>query len=380
MSLPKLLVIFVTSLVLCLFGVDRALHAQTLQQIKADHPRIQYMGRVDQTNLQAPVFSFPGSAFRFNFEGKTLRLKLADDNWGGSNNNNYIGVYIDNNPQPTVIYLDGGTTVKNYLVSNRLTEGQHTALVVKRNDYITGGFSFHGMSLALGKRLLKPSPLSNRKIEVYGDSISAGASVEHEQTGVPDPPGYFPQLANSYLSFASMLGRDYNAQVHLIAQGGVPLVEGFGYWNQGTGMESIYDKIAPLRNAATWNFANYRPRLVIVALGQNDSSTISESQLSGQEWQNRYRQFIANLRSKHPQSYIVCIFTNIFHDTKWDGYLTSAVAQYQQTTGDNRVYSLITQAVTPGHPREAEQRMMADALSNLIETRLNPDGLNWSRL
>jgi hypothetical protein len=46
--------------------------------------------------------------------------------------------------------------------------------------------------------------------------------------------------------------------------------------------------------------------------------------LSGQEWQNRYRQFIANLRSKHPQSYLVCMFTNIFHDTKWDGYLTSA--------------------------------------------------------
>jgi hypothetical protein len=374
--LPKLLAAFIISLVLGFFGIDRTLNAQNFQQIRADHPRIQYIGRVDRTNIQAPFFSFPGSAFRFKFEGTTLRLKLADDNWGGTNYN-YVGVYIDNNPNPNIIHLNGGTAVKNYPVSNQLTNGQHTALVVKRNDYITGGFSFHGMSLALGKRLLKPDPLPNRKIEVYGDSISAGAVVEYALTGVSDPPGNNNYLANGHLSFASMLGRDYNAQVHLIAQGGVPLVDGFGYWNQGTGMEAIYDKIAPLRNAASWNFANYRPRLVIIALGQNDSSTISESQLSGQQWQNRYRQFISNIRTQHPQAFIICMFTNMYHDTKWDGYLTSAVTQYRQATGDSRVYSLITQAVTPGHPREAEQRMMADALGNLIETQLNPDGLNW---
>jgi lysophospholipase L1-like esterase len=376
MSLPKLLVIFVISLVLCLFGADRALNSQSMQQIDADHPKIQYIGRIDRTNAKAPVLSFPGSAFRFKFEGTTLGLKLADDTWGG---NNYVGVYIDNNPQPTVIYLDSGSTVKDYLVSDQLAEARHTALVVKRNDYITGGFSFHGISLAPQKNIFELHTLSNRKIEVYGDSISAGGSVEYEQTGVPDPQGNNDPLANGYLSFGSMLARDYQAQVHLIAQGGMPLIDGYGFWNQATGMEAVYDKMAPLRDAPTWDFSKYQAKLVIVALGQNDASSINESQLSSQEWQNRYQQFIANLRSKQPHAYIICMFPNMFHDTKWDGYLTAAVAQYQQATGDNRVYTLINQGITPGHPREAEQRMMADALSNLIETRINPDGLNWSK-
>jgi lysophospholipase L1-like esterase len=376
MSLPKLLVIFVVSLVLCLFGTNRVLNSQSLQEISADHPKIQYIGRIDRTDVKAPVLNFPGSAFRFKFDGTTLGLKLADDNWGGIN---YVGVYIDNNPQPTVIYLDGGSTVKNYLVSDKLAEGRHTALVIKRNDYINGGFSFHGLSLLPGKNLFELHKLSNRKIEVYGDSISAGVTVEYPQTGVPDPQGDTAPLANSYLAFGSMLARDYQAQVHLIAQGGIPLIDGYGFWNQGTGMEAVYDKIKPLKDAPIWDFSKYQAKLVIVALGQNDASSISESQLSSQEWQNRYQQFIANLRSKQPYAYIVCMFPNMYRDTKWDGYLTSAVAQYKQATGDNRVYSLINQGITPGHPREAEQRMMADALSNLIETQLNPDGLNWSK-
>ncbi len=166
-------------------------------------------------------------------------------------------------------------------------------------------------------------------------------------------------------------------EVHLVAQGGIPLVDGYGFWNQGTGMEAVYDKLKPLKDAATWNFANYHPDLVIIALGQNDSATITDSDLSSREWQNHYRQFIANLRGKHPQAYIICMFPNMYHDTKWDEYVATAVAEYQQTSGDRKVYTLINQGVTPGHPRAVEQRLMADALSNLIKRELNSDGLNW---
>jgi hypothetical protein len=375
MSLSKFLAAFLIGLVLCMFSVDRLLNAQSLQEIGADNPNFHYIGRIDRTDVLAPVFNFPGTACQFNFQGPILKLKLSDDNWGG---NNYVGVYLDDNPQPTVIYLDGGSSTKEYLVSDKLEHKKHSALIIKRNDYINGGFTFHGISIAPGRQILAPNPAASRKIEVYGDSISAGGTVEYPQTGTPDPTGDSSPLANGYLTFGWMLARDYDAEVHLIAQGGIPLVDGYGFWHENTGMEVVYDRIKPLKDSPTWNFANYHPELVIIALGQNDSATISESQLSSEAWRTHYREFIANLRSKHPEAYIICMFPNMFHDPKWDGYLTAAVAEYQQTSGDYKVYSLINEAVTPGHPREAEQRLMADALSNLIENQLNPAGLNWN--
>ncbi|WP_036482290.1 GDSL-type esterase/lipase family protein [Myxosarcina sp. GI1] len=344
-----------------------------VKEIAANNADFYYTGRIEGQNSSTPVFSYPGSMVEFKFSGTGLKVKLSEDNWGGEN---YVDVYLNDDSEPKTILLKQGEQPKIYDIANGLENKTHKVLLVKRNDYVTGEFKFHG--IVTDGNLLPGNFASNKKIEVYGDSIAAGATVESDRVGTSDPPGSNHDLANAYLSFGSILARDYGAEVSLVAQGGVSLVDGYGFWHEQTGMEAIYDKAKPLDDAPQWNFAKYNPDLVIVALGQNDASSINiGSDLSSQEWKSRYKQFISELRAKHPNAYFIGMFPNMYHDSKWDNYLTEAIAEYKQETNDNKVYSLITEQVTSGHPRFSEQKAMADALKTLIDGTLVDDGFNW---
>ena len=346
----------------------------TESKITPDNNNFNYSGRVNWKNSQAPAFSYPGTAVKFQFTGTSLKVELSETSWGSEN---YIDVYLDDNSKPITIQLQkkwGKPVI--YDVASGLEDKIHTATIVKRNDYIAGEFKLNG--IIIDGELLPANPDSERKIEVYGDSISAGAVVEYGQAGVQDPEGDNLHLYNAYHSYASILARSYDAELSLVAQSGASLIDDFGYWHQGTGMEAFYNKLAPLDDAPLWDFSKYNPDLVIIALGQNDSATIEIGKdMTAETWKDRYKQFMVNLRSQHPDAYFVGMFPNMYHDTQWDAYLTEAIAEYRQEYNDNRVFSLIHPQVTPGHPRISEQQQMADTLKEFIDDTLTKNGFNW---
>ena len=346
----------------------------TERKIKADNNNFNYSGRVNWKNPQAPAFAYPGTAVRFKFTGTSLKVELSEDGWGDEN---YLDIYLDDNPKPITIQLQrnwGKSVVYN--IANGLEDKVHNAVIVKRNDHIAGKFEFNG--IIIDGELLPAEPDSNRKIEVYGDSISAGAMVEYDRPGVEDPDGDNYHLYNAYHSYAAILARNYDAELSLIAQSGASLIDGFGYWHRGTGMEAFYNKLAALDNAPLWDFSKYNPDLIIVALGQNDSATIKiDADMSAEAWKTKYKQFIAKLRSQHPNAYFIAMFPNMYHDRQWDTYLTEAIVEYRQEYSDPRVFSLIHQQVTPGHPRISEQQQMADTLEKFIDDTLTKNGFNW---
>lgn len=358
----------------CLSGYAIALEPETLQRIVPDRLNFNYSGRIDWQDPQAPTFGFPGTAVEFKFRGTSLQLELSEDKW---NSGNYLDVYLNDNPEPITLELEpnnGKPMV--YDIAEGLENKVHQVKILKRTDYIKGEFDLN--SVIIDGELLPAEPDSPRQIEVYGDSITAGAVVEHEGTGVPDPPGDNDYLSNAYYSYASMLAREYDAELSLVAQSGASLLDGFGYWHRGTGMEAFYDKVKPLRDAPVWDFSNYNPDLVIIALGQNDSSSIPlGKEVSVEDWKNRYKQLIATLRTKYPDAYFIGMFPNMYHDRAWDDYLTEAIAEYRSEYNDERVFSLIHQQVTPGHPRISEQRQMADVLKEFIDTTLTDNGFSW---
>lgn len=345
--------------------------------ILADNPYLNYSGRLDWQDPQAPSFGFPGTSVQFQFRGTSLQIELSEDNW---NSGNFIDVFVDDNPTPTTIKLEVDPLGKPiiYDLAANLTDEVHRVKIIKRNDYITGEFKFH--RLITDGELMPAMPKSSRTIEVYGDSISAASIVEYPEAGMPDPEDKSTHnaLSNAYWSYGSILARNYDAEVSLVAQSGASLVDGFGFWHNGTGMSAFYNKVKPLDEASPWNFANFTPDLVIIALGQNDSATIAIGKdMSAEDWKGHYKQLITNLRAKYPNAYFIGMFPNMYHDRTWDDYLTDAIAEYSSQSGDQRIFSLIHEQVTPGHPRISEQQQMADTLKQFIDGTLTENGFSW---
>ena len=356
-----------------IFSIAAEVSESNETKITPDNSNFNYSGRVNWKD-STPSFAYPGTAVKFKFTGTSLKVELSEDAWGDKN---YIDVYLDDNPKPITIQLQGnwGKSVV-YDIASGLEDKVHDAVIVKRNDYVTGEFKFN--SIIIDGELL-PTPKSNRKIEVYGDSISAGAVVEYDRPGVQDPEGDNYHLYNAYHSYAAILARDYDAELSLVAQSGASLIDGFGYWHRGTGMEAFYDKLAPLDDAPAWDFSKYNPDLVIIALGQNDSGSIKIGEdMSAEAWKERYKKFIINLRSQHPNAYFIGMFPNMYHERQWDTYLTEAIAEYRQEYNDNKVFSLIHNQVTPGHPRISEQQQMANTLKEFIDNTLIKNGFDWN--
>ncbi|MEM8831294.1 MAG: DUF4347 domain-containing protein [Cyanobacteria bacterium P01_G01_bin.19] len=348
---------------------------RTPQRFTADNELFNYDGRIDWQDPQSPVLGYPGTSIELKFTGTKLQIELSEDSFGREN---YVDVYLDDRPEPFKIkLLRNGNQPVTYDIVEGLENKVHNAVIYKRTDYSTGEFKFH--SVTIDGKLLPANPDSQRAIEVYGDSITAGIAVEYPFTGVQDPQVQDKSdIANAYYSYGSILARTYDAEVSLVAQAGISLVDGFSrnrFW-QDIGGETIYDKIKPLQNADLWNFNNYSPDLVIIAYGQNDAASVGDS-LSKQEWKEHYKQMIANLRNKHPESYFIGMFPAMFHNPLWDSYITEAIAEYRLEYDDERVFSLIHEQVTPGHPRIAEQETMAETLQEFIDGTLVDYGFNW---
>ena len=76
--------------------------------------------------------------------------------------------------------------------------------------------------------------------------------------------------------FPWMTARMLGARLHDIAQGGIALMDGHGWFHrpEQTGMETAWDKIhynTMLGEMTEWDFSKFVPQVVIVALGQNDN-------------------------------------------------------------------------------------------------------------
>lgn len=75
------------------------------------------------------------------------------------------------------------------------------------------------LELSRGSVLLPPPEKPNRRIEVYGDSVSAGEVSEAVDYVGKEDPEHNGEYFNSWYSYSWMTARKLGAQIHDIAQG-----------------------------------------------------------------------------------------------------------------------------------------------------------------
>ena len=340
-------------------------------RILPDHEKLQYSGRIDWTDRKAPVFVFPCTFVRMRFTGEMLKIYVKNKKayW-----ENYLGCILDGK-QTKLLLPDDGEGVLEIPVST-VKDGVHELLLFKRQDSCHE-ITFLGFEIEDNGEVLESPQKSNRRIEVYGDSVSAGEVSEAvEYTGKPDQE-HNGQYSNSWYSYAWIAARKLDAQLHDIAQGGVALLDNTGWYHEPDyiGMEHVWNKMrydSSYGQVTEWDFSKYTPDIVIVAIGQNDShpDDYMKTDYEGEKaknWRTHYRQFLAKLRETYPDAWIICCTTLLQHDIGWDMSISQAV----QDLGDKKVSHCVFQRngkATPGHLRIPEAEEMAKELCHYIRT------------
>ncbi|WP_420582317.1 SGNH/GDSL hydrolase family protein [Reichenbachiella sp.] len=348
--------------VLLLVGCD----APQTVFVSPAHEAIAYSGRIDQPELGHANLYWPGSSARVDFEGDSLFAYLQDEKGA-----NYFNVIID---RDSVRMLRLDTLTRRYLLAAGLQEGPHTVALFKRTEWDKGKTSFQGFEVYGTNPKLSEPQSKKRRIEFYGNSITAGYAVD-DTSGQDRPDSIY---TNHYVSYASLVARHFEADYHSICKSGIGINIS---WFPMT-MPELYDRLNPRDSSSHWDFTQYIPELVVVNLMQNDfwlverpehaqfKARFGETKPTEEEIILAYRKFIQNLRDKYQGVPIICLLGNMDmtqEGSPWPAYVERAV----QGLADDRIYThVVPYKQTLGHPNRAEQRALAQSLISFINENI----------
>lgn len=322
---------------------------------KADHEKIQYMGRIDFSNKLKPTFWASATQVNFSFKGTTCKIILSDEELYGKYHN-YINIIIDGKYTRLKLKSKKDTL----LIASGLKYATHAVSISKSTEAGIGYIRFEGL---ICNKLIQTVATTSRKIESYGDSITSGMGSDTSQAGCHKADWY--DQTNGYMSYAAITGRNLFAQYSLVSASGIGLIH--SCCNMDILMPQVYDKISIRENKIPWNFSAYQPDVVTVCLGQNDGVQDSAS------FCNAYIKFINTLRQHYPKTSIVCLSSPMA-----DAGLRAATKKYfngvlaaLHSSGDKNIYQFYfsrqSVAGCDSHPSVAEHVQAAGELTAYIK-------------
>ena len=337
--------------------------------IRPEDPALRYTGRIDGTE-QGPFMIYPCTSVQLRLTGRTLKMALTN-HWVYTEIR--LGVIV-NGEQSAVLLAQGEQVID---LSHLLAEGVNDVLIFKRQD-CCHACTVHGFIVEEDAELLPMPPRPARRMEVYGDSVSAGEVSEAEfACGQSDPEGHNGVYSNSYWSYAWQAARLLKAEIHDQATCGIALLDNTGYFcgPNYIGLESTWDKVnhhPPFGAPTPWDFTKYTPHVVVVAVGQNDHNPVNimaedYDSAASAHWRGEYQRFLGLLRDKYPKAHIICTTTILGHDAAWDRAIDDCVAAMQDARIHHFLYTK-NGCGTPGHIRKSEAAVMARELAEFIES------------
>jgi hypothetical protein len=339
--------------------------AQTF--IKPNNKALTYSGRIN-LNADSASFYWPGTSVTANFKGTGLNAVLKSTKEPA-----YFYVIIDDSVT-TKLEIPAGNASTSFKLASGLTQKEHHIQLFKLSNN-TSENQFYGFEIPADSKILKATELPKRKIEFYGNSITAGHGVD-----VPDgeKDNGVPYYFNNYYTYAALTARYFNAQYSCIARSGIGVMVS---WFPEI-MPEIYDRTNPSDGNSKWDFAKYTPDIVVVNLFQNDSWIVNMpnhdqfkrrfgTQKPNDEFIiNAYKDFIASIRSKYPIAHIICALGNMDatkEGSKWPGYINEGTKRLN----DKKMHPLFfSYKNSSGHPKRDDQQAMANQLIQFIEQNI----------
>lgn len=316
-------------------------------------PEVRWIGRYDTSRPMARRMGWSGAGFVVRFDGTGASVVLDDQA-------QYFTLVIDGTVQAPLQTSGGEQT---YVLATGLPAGEHTIELYRRTEGSFGASEFGEVQLE--GELLPPPPVL-RRMEVVGDSITAGYGNEGTS-----PCSFSAETENHYMTYPAIAARAVGAELHTIAWSGKGVVNNYGD-DTFEPMPEVYDR-ALASEGASWDFS-WPADVVVINLGTNDFST------DGDPPENvfvpAYVELMAHVRNVHPGAYILAVAPSLFGDeaTMVEGYLQSAVDE-RIAAGDPEVgFANINVewigSGCDGHPTVATHEGMGMRLQDELQARL----------
>lgn len=332
-------------------------------------PGIQYIGRWDRSDPNVATASWGPVGIRARFTGASVRVRIVDVA-------NTFSLSIDGGQPKTI----GPGLNGEVELASGLAAGEHLLELFRRSEGNYGKTAVSGLVLDSGEQLLPPPTRPQRKIEVVGDSISAGYG--NEGMG-----GTTPLTQNGYAAFGPQLARLLGAEWSIIAHSGQGMYRNLCETMPPTAQHMPEEFLLtqhPAVPGSQWNFESWQPDVLLVALGTNDFSdyppgSCQPPDLDG--FQQAYAGFLGLARAKYPRAEIFAVGTFIATATNQFGTCNQTICAAVESVADPHVHCVDPSTGSDGfwligpddyigdwtHPTVAAHSKVAERLAAIIK-------------
>lgn len=336
--------------------------------VKANHTAIDYFGRYEWRG-STPVSTWPGSGLRFLTDASELSI-VFDDRLG----KNFYNVFIDKNyAKAQILELEQGHQVMRIELPIQTSLDRESVLVeiFRRTEGQDGETIIEGFHTNQNASFTAAPPLPDRRIEIYGDSITTGMGNEAPL----DAPDDKRRDKNNFMAYGSIAARMLNAQVMNTSQSGIGVTTS---WFDYTMPDLYRQSNAHFVNASRWDFTLYPADLVIINLFQNDSWLIEKNLNpvpNGQQIVEAYVQFVEKLLPHYEHATFLFLLGSmdaVAPTSKWPAYVQHAEAMLAESHPHRSFDSLILPYQGyDKHPRRAEHKANALLLAKHVTQLMN---------
>jgi len=283
------------------------------------------------------------SGIEFKINGKSATIVVSTDSIYGS-----LGA---DTPARLLVYGDG-KVVLDVLTKEETTElnvefdeaGEHTVHLMKTSECQHG--SIYIDEIKTDSEIISPTPSKDKKIEFVGDSITAAVGALTKECE------YFSTQSDGSYSYALKVAQKLDVDYSIYAYGGFgvygeprkgheylipPLYEKLGYLNWNFDHP---ENTTLVMSEVEWDGSEFEPDLIFVNLGTNDAFYIrglkeEEREAEQLNFSNAYKDFIAQIRSVHPNAEILCTIGMMGQFLYEE--IENAVNAYVEETKDDKV-------------------------------------------
>jgi len=323
--------------------------ATAREVVSASDPAFRYQGRFDMGNPAAPVIVWESSRISVGFSGTSLALLF-----GRSVDQNYFNVQVDGEIQ--VVAVEPGSHAEiPWPVT--LGQGLHHLVLIKRSEAAAGSAAFKGIEVASGAVVERPAASKAAlRMLFLGDSITVGACDEDGAADQWDSR----RTHNATLSYAALTADAFGADFENISVSGIGVVTGY----VDVTFDEVWDRLYPARGAPRADLTAWRPDVIFLNLGGNDTSySKSKGRPFPTSFANSYFMLVSAIRRAYPDAQLVLLRGGM-SETEDDPVLiaawTEAVRRYEAQDSHSTHFVFLHH--TDLHPRVADHRIMADEL------------------